>query len=211
MKLGIISRLVFRLLQKDMVRLSKRELSPCPEQFYEMDIVWRDEAGLEYFKYKSDKEIPLMRKLFITEAYVNLVNQFTNVEINNGLLSIHDAINERDKKGNMKPNIAKTSFICAKLMSRSGKLLNEELLYKLAAHYFVRSDELPGEIDDTILQDKITALKTNFREGVRTWFFSMSLNDLYPFLNDDAKLFEDIIEESKVQAVAFESYLKMKV
>ena len=211
MKFGIVSKLVFRLLQKDMIKLSQRQLSPSPEQFYAMDIIWRDPEGRVYAKYKNDKDIPVMRRLFITEAYVNIVNQFTNAEVNKGLLSIHEAINERDSKGNMKPNIAKTAFICTKLLSRSGRLLSEDSLYTMAAHYFVRSDEVHGEISDTILQEKITALKTHFREGVRTWFFSQSLNSLYTVLNDDAKLFEDILEESKVQVEAFESYLKMKV
>lgn len=206
-----ISRVLFKWFKKDMIKLSTIALTPVPEHKYEMNIVWRDSNDKAYLTYKNDADIPLMRKLFITEAYVNLVNQFTDIEVNNGLLCIHDAINERDPKGNMKPNIAKTAFICAKLLGRSGRFLNEDLMYKLAAHYFVRSDEAHGEVDEVILTEKITALKTQYRDGVREWFFSRSLNDLYPFLNNDAKLFEDILEESKVQTESFASYMKMKV
>lgn len=208
---GLLSRMLFNTFKNDMTRLSQRQLSPSPEHFYAMDIIWRDPEGREYAKYKNDTDIPVLRRMYITEAYVNIINQFTNAEVNRGLLSIHEAINERDGKGNMKPNIAKTAFICTKLLSRSGKLLSEESLYTMAAHYFVRSDEVHGEISDIILQDKVTALKTHFREGVRAWFFSQSLDSLYTVLNDDAKLFEDILEESKVQVTAFSDYLKMKV
>jgi len=65
-------------------------------------------------------------------------------------------------------------------------------------------------VDETILQEKIIVLKTEFREGVKTWFFDKSLDDLYPFLKDDNKLFDDLLEESKVQATAFTNYLKQK-
>ena len=215
MQLGIersnwFMRLVFRLFKKQFMRIAYFEPLSYPKSFTRMDFVFRDTNGKEYYKYILDSDIAILRKLYITEAYVNLVNCFTDADVNKSLLAIHEAINERDAKDMMKPNVAKASFICAKLLGRSGRLLNEEFLYKLAAHYFIRNDEEIGMVDETILQEKITVLKTEFREGVKAWFFDKSLDDLYPFLKDDNKLFDDLLEESKVQATAFTNYLKQK-
>lgn len=173
-----------------------------------LEYSFRDSQGREYYFYKDDKDIPILRKLYITQAYVKLINGFNNSEINQSLLAIHEAINERDNKDQMKPNIAKVSFICAKLLSRSGELLSEEAIYELAAHYFIREDEIEGEIKQSIFESKRDELK---KDGfiLKEFFFNKSLDSLFPNLTE-ANLFDALLEEGKKQTQIFNDFLMKK-
>lgn len=186
--------------------LNKRDTIDAPKYIPVLDKVFTDSKGNEYFVFKSDSDIPILRKLAITEAYINLVNGFTNAEVNKGLLSIHGAINEQIN-GKMTPNIAKVSTVCTQLLGRSGRILTHELLYGLAAHYFVRGDEDHSTVSDEIKNEKIEILKTEFSEGVKDWFFAQSLNKLYPFLTDENEFFLTVLEESRIQVEAYKKVM----
>lgn len=186
--------------------LNKRDTIDAPKYIPVLDKVFTDSKGNEYFVFKSDSDIPILRKLAITEAYINLVNGFTNAEVNKGLLSIHGAINEQIN-GKMTPNIAKVSTVCTQLLGRSGRILTHELLYALAAHYFVRGDEDHSTVSDEIKKEKIEILKTEFSEGVKDWFFAQSLNKMYPFLTDENEFFLAVLEESRIHVEAYKQYI----
>lgn len=186
--------------------LNKRDTIDAPKYIPVLDKVFTDSKGNEYFVFKSDSDIPILRKLAITEAYINLVNGFTSAEVNKGLLSIHGAINEQIN-GKMTPNIAKVSTVCTQLLGRSGRILTHELLYGLAAHYFVRGDEDHSTVSDEIKKEKIEILKTEFSEGVKDWFFAQSLNKMYPFLTDENEFFLAVLEESRIHVEAYKQYI----
>lgn len=193
--------------------LNKRNVVSAPKYIDSTTLVFVDSKDRRYFIFNSDNDIPLLRKLFITESYVNLVNGFTDAEVNRGLLKMHEAINEF-KGGKMQPNIAKASFIITNLLNRSGRLIDEDKLYSLAAHYFIREDELydenRGEVIYEIKQEKIEVLKREFSHGVRDWFFGAGLNKLYPFLVDDGVFFNQVLEETKTELEAYKQLIEDK-
>lgn len=168
-----------------------------------LEFAFRDIEGRVYYRFTSDDDIPILRKLEITKHYVDLVNGFTDTTLNASLMAIYGAINEKDAKGHMRPNIANAAAITARLLTMSGQIINENALYSLAANYFIREDEDIAEPDESITRQKIQSLTNENKEGVKRFFFEKSLNKLFPFLVDGDALFNELLDESRIQTMAF--------
>jgi hypothetical protein len=159
-----------------------------------------DKDGKQYY---TCKELPIIRKVHVANAYIRLVNSINEQDITISLSAIVAAIEETDAKGKMQPNIARVAYICKKLLSRKGFYVNESLLHELMACYFIREDEAFDMVDEKIVAQKIEAIKGLDYEVVKEFFYSQSINELFPYLQDGNRLLNDVLKETAFETKSF--------
>lgn len=166
---------------------------------------FQDYEGNSWFK---PLEMPVIRKLAIAKAYIPLCTGISNQDISLSLQAIEEAINKR-VNGKMQPDIAMVSHICRQLLSRSGFVLDMDALYEMCALNYIIEEEDPSFVDDKITLKKINILKDKKMENVvMHFFFSQSLDKLFPFLNDFDGTLMEVIEESNREITAFAAQMK---
>lgn len=197
-------RLIFKMFKEAMVDIvysghkGKKIDKTLSFAFY-------DRAGKSYY---TCKEMPIIRKLHIANAYIRLTNGINEQDITLSLQAIVKAIEETDPKGKMQPNIARVAYICKKLLSRKGFYVSESLLHELMASYFIREDEEIDYVDDKIYADKIEAIKMVDYEVVKEFFYSQSIDELFPYLKDAEVLLKDVLKETAFEAKSFATELE---
>jgi len=176
-----------------------------------MRFAFYDRQGREYYYFLDNAEIPIVRKLHLTDAYIKLFTGISDDDVRQSLAAIDAAINETDKKGNMSPNIGRIGYICTQLLSRSGRLLHTDVVYRLAALYFIRSDEKTDSIDETIVSEKIEAIKSFDNPALHVLFFEKKVSKLFPFIGESGEMLSDLLSQGTVELNAYVSELKQYV
>lgn len=192
-----LHRAIFRWFKPYMVKLAYT----APVHACDMELAFHDEQGRRYFKAK---EMPIVRKLYIADTFTRICTGIREQDISASLEAIEKAINEK-ANGKMRPNIAMVSYICRQLLSRSGFVLDMDLIYQLAALYYIREDEHPEFVNLGLLPEKIEAIR---KTDISQFFFAQSLDKLFPFLADFDGTMQEFAEVSKVEAETFLANLK---
>lgn len=205
---NVFHKLLFRWFRSAMVQLAYREPRPKKGQPIDrLEFCFYDKQGRAYYRFKNDDHIPIIRKLYLANAYTRLVTAISDQDISVSLLALNKALHETDAKGRMQPNIARIGYICQELLSRRGFLIRMDLLRDLAANYFIREDEKVDDINDITLVEKGIAL-SELDEVVKQFFYEKGIYELFPFLSDAEKITDDILAECTRQTEAFKEELK---
>lgn len=196
-------KFIFALFRKQFVRLVyKGHFSPRSWRPDRLEFAFYDLNGAAYYSFSHDK-IPILRKINIAMAYTKLATGISELDISESLQAIHNAINHKNEKGLMTPQIHTVGFICSQLLSRRGRLVVPEYLYELAANYFIREDEDFDIINDSILESKIESIRELPQDVLRSFFFSKELNEIFPFAENPEEFFADILTEGKSEIMAY--------
>lgn len=202
-------KILFRIFRQQFVDLVYAGIQPkkkLPQDklvfsFFDLD-------GSAYYSV-ADSDMPVLRKLKIAMSYMKLVNGVNETDLHESIKAIATAFNEKDEKGYMVPNIGRIGWICVNLINRKNDTPILDYLYELAADYFIREDEDFALIDDEIRKDKVASIKQVPFEVIRDFFFSKSLNQIFPQYDTPDKFMEEILTESSVEALAYVKLLEL--
>lgn len=197
-------KILFRFYPADFAKMvygSREPKKHLPTD--KLTFTFLDLYGRAYYHVNEDAKTPILRQIKNAILYTNLASGISDEDIMKSLEAINAALNERNKKDKMQPNIARIGFICVQLLNRRGRIIVADHLYNLAANYFIREDEDYEFVDEVILSDKIESLKALPMEVIKSFFFEKSLNELFPFAHDPNAFFDEILKEGNIEAMAY--------
>lgn len=196
-----LHRRIFKWFKPYMVQLAYE----APTKDNNLLFAFQDHTGKRWFQIKK---MPIIRKLAISKAYLPLCTGIAESDISLSLQAIEQAIN-RKVNGKMQPDIAMVSHICRQLLSRSAFVIDMDALYEMCALFYILEDESIEFINADLTAKKIELLKKEKMENiVIEFFFSQSLDKLFPFLNDFEGTLLEVIEESNREINAFSAQIQ---
>jgi hypothetical protein len=175
--------------------------------FEKLAFVFRDSNGKDYYRYTNDLEIPILRKGELERVLLEVESGLSGNELERIINAIDDAINEKDKKGHMSPNIGKIGFLIQEIKNRKEMLIHPDLLFEAVAILYIREDEDPAVVDREILKEKIVQLKKDSVDGLYDFFYSSGLNTYMPFLEKSPEEWTEYYEEGKAKLEAMQKFL----
>lgn len=176
-----------------------------PKQDENLKLAFQDHLGQRWYE---PVQMPLMRKLEITKIFMRIYTGISQTDISHSLETIQKAI-IRKENNKMKPDIAMVSHVCRQLLSRSGFVINMDDIYHLMALYFVTEYEESAFVNNEIINKKIEILKhESMYQKTIDFFYSHSLDKLFPFLKDFDGTLQEVILASKIEIEAFTQQLK---
>lgn len=200
-----VANQLFKLFKKELVSLFYLGLKPSKSLPQDrLTFAFFGASGKQYFQVD---ELPILRKLKIAQTYIYLVNAINDTDINASIDAILLALQNKDDKGKMQPDIAKIGFICQKLKQRKGYYVRMDLIHELMANYFIREDETYDMVDNIILAEKIEEMSKLPHEVVSDFFYSKSVNELFPYLQETETILSDVAKETSIETNAFLNYI----
>lgn len=177
----MVLKLLYRLFPEQfhkLVFLSQRK----PVSFDKLELAFVDSEGKRYYKYMSDFEMSIVRQGALEMKWKELSMGLDREELTGIVTAMEAALKERDKKGNMIPNIARIGYFIEEIKNRKENLIHPDILMQMAALLFIREDEDPGVIDDDIQTQKVEQFNKDSTTGLTDFFLTAGLDKYAPFL-----------------------------
>lgn len=153
-----------------------------PINFDKLSFQFIDSNGKKYYRYMDDFEMPIVRKGYIEKCFKELEYCLNADEMTDILTAMKLAINKRDNRGNMTPDIAMIGHLITEIENRKKTLLHPEILFDITATMLIREDENPSELDIELHGSKIEQFKKDSQTGLRDFFYTAGLTTYLPFL-----------------------------
>jgi hypothetical protein len=190
----IIARFFYWLFKSQIKKIQFSEQSK-KVGFEKLAFVFTDSNGKDYYRYTNDLEI------------LEIESGLSGNELERIINAIDAAINEKDKKGMMSPNIGKIGFLIQEIKNRKEILIHPELLFEAVAILYIREDEDPAIVDREILKEKIEQLKKDSVEGLYDFFYTSGLSTYIPFLEKSPEEWMGYYEEGKAKLEGMKKFL----
>lgn len=122
-----------------------------------MKAEFQDNNGLWYYSFKDEQDLPITRS-----AKSNTYSQYLSAGLSGQMFEeAYDKFNELTAKGD---HIA-SGVIINDLRELKQNIVNIDVIINIIAVNYVREDENPVEVNETIHQEKCDFLKTETDEG----------------------------------------------
>ena len=198
----IFIKVLYRIFRVQFLKLYHSEQSSVVG-FSKMEKAFVDSKGKVYYKSVRDLDMSLKRfkevqkllmliKAGLSEDTITLIIKAMKVAINSG----------------RKPDVAEIGFLINEMERRIGVFVDPDMLFDCAAYMYVREDEIPTEISQTIHKEKIEQFKIDSKEGLYDFFYSAGLLNFIPFLGSTESDFNDYFQESEIKMKALQIHLK---
>jgi hypothetical protein len=202
----ILARFFYWLFKSQIKKIQFSEQSK-KIGFEKLAFVFTDSNGKDYYRYTNDLEIPILRKGELERVLLEVESGLSGNELGRIIDAIDAAINEKDKKGMMSPNIGKIGFLIQEIRNRKEILIHPELLFEAVAILYIREDEDPAIVDREILKEKIEQLKKDSVEGLYDFFYTSGLSTYIPFLEKSPEEWMEYYEAGKAKLEGMKKFL----
>ena len=174
-----------------------------PIGFDKCEFVFVDSNGKRYYRFMNDFDIPVVRVGMIELKLKELSMGLDGSEVDLIAEAMEVAINRKDKRGMMSPDLGMIGHLTKELKNRKETLVHPDLLMSMVSYLYIREDENAALIDETLHADKIEQFTKDSAGGLAGFFLNAGLSKYLPYLN---KLESDLtptlkLSEAKVTAL----------
>lgn len=173
-----------------------------------LEFCFIDSNGYKYYRYSDDFEIPISRKGHFEKCFLELESCLSGSELQLLLDAMEKALAEKDRQGNMKPNIALMGHLVTEIKNRKQLLLHPDIMMDMVACLYIREDENPATIDLEIHTYKVEQFKADSRGGLYDFFYSAGLSKYLPYLEKSAEDWGAIFEYSRARITAMNQQME---
>ena len=158
------------------------EVKKTPKDFDNMEHCFTDSHGVQYFTWADKQQIPGLRFAQCESLVVQIMAAISHEEWGKFLTDMLEAIN-RQEDGKFIPNIGRIAALIDEMNKRNELILHPALMYELMATLYVREDENPLFIDDTILEQKSKQFIKDSQTGLYDFFFNRYIQAYLQYIN----------------------------
>lgn len=180
-----MKRRLFNLFKTDFKKYLFDEQGK-PPSFDLLETIFVDSNGKQYYRYKDDFDIPILRKGKLEQLIKELNYGISKDEMTLFLDAMEKALN----KG--QADVSKIGFLVTQMRERKEILIHPEILFEMVTTLYIREDENPTLIDEEIHADKFQQLKKDSQGGLYDFFYTAGLQKYIPYLTkleDDWSLY----------------------
>ena len=165
--------------------------------------VFVDSNGIKYYTWENENDIPIQRTKEIEKRLIRLKSGLSDENMNMMLDAMEKALN----KG-VKPDLATIGYIIKEMRNRQDLLLHPDLMFDLVALRYVREDETPTEVNESIHKDKIEQFKKDSKDGLYDFFYEMGMSGYMPYITKLESDWNMLWAESKIKIQAMNNLLQ---
>ena len=180
-----MKRWLFNLFKTDFLKFAFDEQGK-PPSFDLLETIFVDSNGKQYYRYKDDFDIPVLRKGKLEQLIKELGYGISKDEMTLFLDAMEKALN----KG--QADVSKIGFLVTQMRERKDILIHPEILFEMVTTLYIREDENPALIDEEIHKEKFEQLKKDSQGGLYDFFYTAGLSTYIPYLTkleDDWNLY----------------------
>lgn len=147
-------------------------------------LIWNfiDSNGKRYYRFVDDFDLPIKRFGYIQKCLNELSCGISLDNLSEILVAMQAAINQKDPKGKMSPNIGLIGHFIEELQNRKTYLLPMDIMFDMSATLYMREDENPAEMDMEIHRQKREQFEKDSAEGLRDFFYKAGIRKYIPYL-----------------------------
>lgn len=202
-------RLIFNLFKTAFLKLAFSQQSK-PVGFEKLSFKFIDSNGERYHRFNEDLDIPVQRKGQIERIMQELEAGISQSELDRFLVAMSKALDGKDKKGNLKPDIPMIGWLIEEMKMRKASILHPDILLELLCAVSIREDEDPAVWDEEIQQQKLIQIGKDCSEGsgLYDFFHKASLRESIPFLDITQGKWNEYLNHSRTKIKAMEVMLQ---
>jgi hypothetical protein len=197
----MIGKLLYKVFKRQFLKHYFLEQS-SKKGFEKMVKRFVDSNGKIYYSPENDFDTPLERTKKIELCVQQLMAGLSESEQDKIDLAMEKALGEGKK-----PNIAMIGHLVIERKTRKAMVLHPDIMFDLAALKYIREDEDPSEISNTIHQEKIAQFKKDSVDGLYDFFYRASLAQYIPYLTKLESEWEGYWKESEIRIKALDKQL----
>lgn len=198
-------KLLYKLFRKKFNALAFNSQSK-KNGFENMEKHFVDSKGNDYYRYKSDFDIPISRFKEIQKRMMLMSSGLSETSV----LLIAEAIEKAINRGN-KPDIAEVGFLAKEIKKRANVFIDTDQLMDTVCLVYIRQDETPNVIDWAIHKEKVEQLTIDSNGGLHDFFYTTGLNQYLPFVGTTEDEFNQFYKESEVKMKALQIHLNQYI
>lgn len=165
-----------------------------------------DSEGNRYYRWVDDFDIPIIRKGHIQKCLSELECGISQENLLLVIDTMEKAIQERDNRGRMAPNISMVGHLIVELRNRQKYLFPGDILFDLAAALYVREDENPADMDMDLHRWKAGQFKKDSKAGLKDFFYNAGLKKYLPYLEKHTE--ESILIQMQTEQAESEALIE---
>jgi hypothetical protein len=185
-----------------MLKLFKRT-PKIKKGFEKTKEIFRDSKGNKYYAFENDFDIPHLRTREIEKCLMRISAGLSGSEMKTIIEAMKLALN-----GGKKPDIARIGHLIMEMERREEMVLHPDLMLELVAYKYIREDENPIQINNSLHQEKIEQFRKDSMEGLKDFFLGAGLGAYMPFLQKSEIDWEEYWRESTIKIQALDLHLK---
>lgn len=173
-----------------------------PVNFENYDLQFVDSNGKRYYKCRNPLDEPIVRKGRFEQSFLELEAAVSRKELDKILEAMEQALNRKDKKNGMSPDLGMIGHLINELKLRKDTLLHPDIMFEMVACMYIREDEHPGKFDEEIHAQKIEQFKKDSQGGLYDFFYSSGLTAYMPYLEKYKGDLPEILEQGRMRIKA---------
>jgi hypothetical protein len=174
-----------------------------PMGFEKCEFAFVDSNGKRYYRFMNDLDIPVARVGMMELKLKEISMGLDGAEIDLIVEAMETAINKKDKRGLMSPDIGMIGHLIKEIKNRKQTLIHPELLMSMVSYMYIREDENAALIDETLHEEKIAQFTKDGSGGLSDFFLNCGLIKYLPYLKPLESDLTPILRlsEAKIQAM----------
>jgi hypothetical protein len=202
-------KLLFRLFRRRFLQLAfYNQAKPASDFFAKTELAFWDSNGKRYYRFLNDTDIPILRMGKLQRILLEYNLRMDTKDLNTFLDAMQEALDKivnESQKGKLK-NLAWIGHLVEEMRRRKEFIIEPDLLMELAAILYIREDENPAVIDDSLQMEKIEQFKKDVSggpgSGLYDFFLMAGLPAYIPYLNTLSDNLEELMDTVRVQKQA---------
>lgn len=165
----------------------------------EMEFSFIDSNGKQYFRYKDDMLMPMLRKGVVNEFYTKMTTCLTEKELGQYLSVMKGAHQELLNAGKLisKP-FSLIGYLITELEERKALQIHPELCFDLCAVIYVREDERESDkYNWNIHEEKVAQFKRDSASGLYDFFFMSGWQEYLPYSHSSPSALKTYVNSIK--------------
>lgn len=158
------------------------EVKKTPKDFDNMEHCFTDSNGVQYFTWADKQQIPGLRFAQCESLVVQIMAAISHEEWGKLVKNMVEAFN-RQSDGAFDPDIGRIAVLIGEIDQRVELRMHPALMYELISTLYVREDENPTFIDDTILEQKSKQFIKDSQSGIYDFFFNKYIQNYLKYIN----------------------------
>lgn len=142
-----------------------------PVNVKSLELAFTDMNGINYYRFPEGMQMPIERWGKAKDWMMWMAAGITPVELDKLLDFAEKAMDEGLKKGK---GLARVGFVLQELRERRNMIIHTELIYNFLATHWIREDERPEVIDQTIHDQKVEQFRKEVIDGDTYFFFQQT-------------------------------------